>query len=138
MNRREAAHRARARVAATSHRSSRRSFAFVVKSTRSSTLFAREHFLRDIKSIIKDKDAGSDFYSHRSSRRANGELVLGVVLPRTRDSTGVRFEFERLILCDEHSALHRNGRSRDDFVLSLVIFLDARVDALTRRLTLTR
>ena len=42
------------------------------------------------KSEIVEHHAGSHLDSHRSSWRADWQLVLGIVLSRTRDSTGVR------------------------------------------------
>ena len=43
------------------------------------------------------RHAGSDLRAHRAGWDPNGELVLGTVLSRTRDSTGVRVFFMRVI-----------------------------------------
>ena len=43
------------------------------------------------------RQAGSDLRAHRAGWDPNGELVLGTVLSRTRDSTGVRVFFMRVI-----------------------------------------
>ena len=62
---------------------------------RSSLRRSRETNTRTNK--LNERHAGSDLRAHRAGWDPNGELVLGTVLSRTRDSTGVRVFLMRVI-----------------------------------------
>ena len=67
-----------------------------------------------IHEYTNERHAGSDLRAHRAGWDPNGELVLGTVLSRTRDSTGVRVFFMRVIRRARARGLDRSSRGRGE------------------------